>query len=112
MVREGLGVVSACNAVICWIRPELSQYPIMVAGLVGRFELDARMYFSRKVNADNIPYPSDRPECASRWVLGEVLAPVQNLVSSVATFHEKALRCCALRDASLTMIIFPWFSLM
>jgi len=112
MVHEGLGVVSACNAVICWIRPELSQYPIMIAGLVGRFELDARMYFSRKVNADNIPYPLDRPECASCWVLGKVLAPVQNLVSSVATFHEKVLRCCALRDALLTMIIFPWFSLM
>jgi len=25
MVCEGLGVVSVCNAVICWIRPELLQ---------------------------------------------------------------------------------------
>jgi len=85
---------------------------MMVAGLVGRFKLEAQMYFSKKVNADKNPYPSDRPECASHWVLGKVPAPVQNSVSSVATFHEKALRCCVLRDASLTMMIFPWLFLM
>jgi len=52
------------------------------------------------------------PECLLHWVLGKVLAPVQNSVSSVSTFHEKVLWCCALRDALLTTMIFPWLFLM
>jgi len=43
--------------------------------------------------AASIPYPSDLPEKASRWVLGDVPPPVHNSVVSVDIVHEKALHC-------------------
>jgi len=65
------------------------------------------MYFSKNRKAESSPYPSDRPECVSCWVLGDVLAPIHSSVVEEEIVHENALHWWAFREALLTIKSFP-----
>jgi len=70
-------------------------------------KLVATRYFSKKVRAAKRPYPSARPECASRLVPGTVPSPVQRSLFVVAIVHENAPNLWAFNEASVTMNIWP-----
>jgi len=70
-------------------------------------KLVAKRNFSRKVIAARRPYPSARPEWASRRVPGTVPFPVQRSLVVVAIVQENALNFWALREASVTTNIWP-----
>jgi len=105
---DGFGIFEFCSDETCCIRPELSQYPVICFGRGGVCVPVAWMYFSKNRKAESSPYPSDLPECASRWVLGDVLAPIHSSVVGEEIVHKKALRCWAFREALLTISSFPW----
>ena len=105
---DGFGIFEFCSDETCCIRPELSQYPVIWFGRAGICVPVAWIYFSKNINADSSPYPSDLPECASHWVLGDVPAPIHSSVVEEEIVHKKALHWWALREALLTISSFPW----
>ena len=110
MVLFRLGICQFWRYEICWITTRLSQYVLMGLLLMGGMVCVAIRYFSKKVRAVRSPKPSALLEWLLHWVPGIVPDPFHNSIWLVATIQWKAPHFCALKEASLTILIgVDWF---